>query len=407
MPENETIVSASPTQDTSAIVTEAQDTQPQFNMDEYVRSNMEQRFNPKSIENNEQQQDNNGQSNVVAPQPVLIPIDTFKEYGFESQDSIVEAIKEYKTLKSAPLPQPEPIKFENEESEKLFRAWQGGKKDEVYNYLAEQKKLEQYASADVDEKTADDILKLDMQVKYKKADVNLSTEDINRLFNRQYNIPKEPIQSDLEDDTEFATRKTAWQEQVNDIVAQKILDAKIAKPNIIAAKANLKFPELNNTADEGYIQYQENLKLGEQIEAEDKEAYKLFAPKSIEVKTNYIDEKNGVKVDFRYEPDTESFNQAKEMASDVNLLFKSFIGQDGKPDREAFLEFIYYGKNIQKVITEAIKQAKTETIISKLPDNTQGSFNRQPAQSQQVSQFDEQMRQAFALWPGQQKSRVS
>lgn len=405
MPENETIVSASPTQDTSSIATEVQDTQPQFNMDEYVRSNMEQRFNPKPIENNEQQQDNNGQQNVVTPPPVLIPIDTFKEYGFESQDSIVEAIKEYKTLKSAPPPQPEPIKFENEESEKLFRAWQGGKKDEVYNYLAEQKRLEQYASADVSEQTADDILKLEMQVKYK--DLNLSPEEINYKFNKQYGIPKEPIKGDLEDDADYDERRATWQEHVNDIKMQKIIDAKIAKPNIVAAKANLKFPELNNTADEGYIQYQENLKLGEQIEAEDKEAYKLFSPKSIEAKTNYIDEKNGVKVDFQYEPDTESFNQAKEMASDVNLLFKSFIGQDGKPDRKAFLEFIYYGKNIQKVVTEAIKQAKTETIIAKLPDNTQGSFNRQPAQSQQVSQFDEHMRQAFALWPGQQASRVS
>lgn len=406
MPENETVVSVSPTQDN--VDTNVAQPSPQVNMDEYIRSNMEQRFGNGASENNQQQnQDgNNGQqAAVIAPEPVLIPLDRFKEYGYENPDSIVEAIKEYNTLKSTPQPQPEPIKFENEESEKLFRAWQGGKKDEVYNYLAEQKRLEQYASADVSEQTADEILKLEMQVKYK--DLNLSPEEINYKFNKQYSIPKEPIKGYLEDDAEYDMRRAAWQEQVNDIKMQKIIDAKIAKPNIVAAKANLKFPELNNTVDEGYTQYQENLKLGEQIEAEDREAYKIFSPEHIETKANYIDEKNGVKVDFQFKPDVEGFNQAKEMASDVNLLFKSFIGQDGKPDRKAFLEFIYYGKNMQKVVMEAIKQAKTETIIAKLPDNTQGSFNRQPAQSQQVSQFDEQMQRAFVLWPGQQASRVS
>lgn len=407
MPENETIVSASPTQDTSVIATEAQETQQQFNMEEYVRSNMEQRFNPQPIENNEQQsqeQNNAAQADNIAQTPVLIPIDTFKEYGFESQDSIVEAIKEYKALKSAP-PQPEPFKFENEKSEKLFRAWQAGKEDEVFNILAEEKKLEALANAEVDEKTADEILKLDMQVKYK--DLNLTQAEIDYKFNKQYGIPKAPVQGDLEDDTDFELRKSAWQEQVNDITMSKIIDAKLAKPTLAAAKTNIKFPELNNTADEGYLEYQKNLKLGEEIEAEDREAYKAFSPESIEFKSNYIDEKNGVKVDFKFRPDDASFSEAKEMASDVNKLFQSFIGKDGKPNRQEFLEFVYYGKNRHRVVAEAVKQAKTETIISKLPDNTQGSFSRQPAQSQQVSQFDEQMRQAFALWPGQQASRVS
>ncbi len=332
---------------------------------------------------------------IVSAEPVLIPFDPFKEkFGYNTAEDAIAEIEQLRAYKATP--QLEPFKFENEESEKLFRAWQEGRKDEVYNYLAEQKRLEQYASAEVDEKTADDILKLDMQVKYKKADVNLSAEDINRLFNRQYNIPKEPIQGDLEDDTEFATKKADWQEQVNDIVAQKILDAKIAKPNIVAAKVNLKFPELNNTVDNDYIEYQKNLKLGEEIEAEDREAYKSFTPKSIETRAKFIDETNGIDFEFQYEPDAEGFKEAVAMASDINAWFKSFIGQDGKPNRQEFLDAVYFSKNKQKVIMEAIKQGSNARMKAQLPDNTTGGLVRQMAQGQEPNELDLLMQRATA-----------
>jgi len=401
----ETDVNVSPTQEVSEINAEQQ--QPQFNMDEYVRRNMEQRFGNGAADNNQQQNqdDNNGQqAEVIVPKPVLIPLDSFKEFGYENQDAIIGGLREYQTLKAAP-PKVEPIKFENEESEKLFRAWQSGKKDEVYNYLAEQKRLEQYASAEVDEKTADEILKLGMQVKYK--DLNLTQAEIDYKFNKQYGIPKEPVQALAETDDDFSERKSAWDAQVNDIKMNKIIDAKLEKPTLTAAKTNLKFPELNNTADDGYIEYQKNLKLGEEIEAEDREAYKIFSPDSIETKANYIDEKNGVKVNFQYKPDAESFKKSVEMASNIDSFFKHFVGQDGKPDRKRFLEAVDVMLNKERYILEAIKQAKTETIIAKLPDNTQGSFNRQAPQTQQGSPLDEQMKKAFALWPGQQASRVS
>ncbi len=403
MPDNETIVSTSPTQE---VIPQTQDnSQTIVDVKSFIEEGMRHNGLIPASADNQQAQGATTLQDAPKPEPVLIPIDTFKEFGYDNQERIINDLREYQTLKTAP-PKVEPIKFENEESEKLFRAWQGGKKDEVYNYLAEQKKLEQYASADVDEHTANEILKLEMQVKYK--DLNLSPQEIDYKFNKQYGTPKEPIQFVGEDDDEFGIRKTAWQEQVDDIKMQKVIDAKIAKPNIVAAKANLKFPELNNTADNGYIEYQENLKLGEQIEAEDREAYKIFTPKSIETRAKFIDEANGIDFEFQYEPDSESFNKAVDMASDINKFFRHFIGQDGKPDRQRFLKAVDSMLNEDKRILEAIKQGKNAAIKAKLPDNTTGGLVKQFGGNgnTEPSEFDKNMQMALGAWQPRTQNRV-
>lgn len=394
MPETDVIVS--PTQD---VIQQTQDTQ-QVDVKSFIEEGM--RHNG-LIPPTPQQ----GAADIVqdAPkiEPVLIPLDTFKEFGFENQDAIIGGLKEYQALKAAP-PKVEPIKFENEESEKLFRAWTSGKKDEVYNYLAEQKRLEQYASADVDENTANDILKLEMQVKYK--DLNLTQAEIDYKFNKQYSIPKPPVQGQLEDETDFQQRQQAWEDQANDIKMQKIIDAKIAKPTLTAAKANLKFPELNNTVDDGYLEYQKNLKLGEEIEAEDREAYKTFTPKSIETRVKYIDEANGINSEFQYEPDSDGFKKAVEYSQNVDLFFRHFIGQDGKPNRQMFLDAMYTVLNKEKIITEAFRQGSTARMKAILPDNTTGGLVKQfPATGAEPSEFEKNMQRALGAW--QPKSRVS
>jgi len=66
---------------------------------------------------------------------------TFTEkYGWQSPDDAVKEIEELRALKSTQTV--EAIKYENEQSEKLAKALQQGKFDEVYGYLDEQRRLE-------------------------------------------------------------------------------------------------------------------------------------------------------------------------------------------------------------------------------------------------------------------------
>ena len=149
--------------------------------------------------------------------------------GFDSWEDAKTQIEGWKQKAAAP----EPFKFENEASEKLAKAFLSGKTDEVYQYLDEQRKLDKYLSADVTEDLADEIIKMGLKVSHK----DLSDAEINFKFNKQYGLPKEPVELASESAEDFEERHNAWKEQVADIKMSKIIDAKLARPQLETAKS--------------------------------------------------------------------------------------------------------------------------------------------------------------------------
>src|SRR5690349_21236433 len=101
--------------------------------------------------------------------------------------------EEYKKLKEA-AQTPAEIKFANEQSKHLHELIREGKGKEVRQFLETQEKLETYSSVEVNKDTAADIIKLGMQLKYK----DLTPKEIDYKYNKQFSIPKEPVQSTTE-----------------------------------------------------------------------------------------------------------------------------------------------------------------------------------------------------------------
>src|SRR5690606_7235792 len=90
----------------------------------------------------------------------------FKEkFGYQSVEDALKEIEELRNLKEKP-PVVD-VEFENEQSEKLFKALREGKMNEVYQVLEQQQKLERLTSAEINKENADEIIKLGMQIKYK------------------------------------------------------------------------------------------------------------------------------------------------------------------------------------------------------------------------------------------------
>ena len=77
-----------------------------------------------------------------------------------------------------------------------------------------------------------------MQLKYK----DLTADEINYKFNKQYGIPPKPVQGSDEMDEDFQTREQAWQAIQQDKMMELLIDAKLAKPELESAKAGIKFP---------------------------------------------------------------------------------------------------------------------------------------------------------------------
>jgi len=329
----------------------------------------------------------NAAPEVVAPIP--FSFDVLKEkFGYEKPEDALTEIEQLRALKAAPPTAP--LTFENEESEKLFKAWQGGKQDEVYKYLAEKNKLESLASQEVSRETAADIIKLGMQLKYK----DLTPQEIDYKFNKEFALPKQPIQTVSEDDTDFEARMEEWKERVADIEMNKIISAKLAKPELESSKQKLVLPTLPESIDEGYNQYLKMLEENAKINDSVKEAYKSFTPEQAETKIKFIDEANKIDFEASYKPDSESLAKAIEIVSDQDKFYKAFFNSDGTPNREAFLDAILWRLDKNKIATEFIKQGSNARIKAQLPNNDEGGLIRQMPNTQQLSDLDKQMQQA-------------
>lgn len=336
---------------------------------------------------------------AVETPPFEFKFDTFKEkYGYEKPEDVLTEIETLRAFKATPPPPPvEPFKFETPESEKLFKAWQAGKEDEVYNYLAEKRQLETLTAQEVTEHNADQLIKLGMQVKFK--DLGLSPAEIDHKFNKQYTLPKAPVQDlNNESDEEFEIRRQNHQSQVSEIMMDKMIEAKIAKKELEAAKPKLVLPTIEETVDENYAQYLKALEDGQKINQEAIEAYNKFTAKDAEVRIPFIDEANKISFELQYEPDAETIEEAKAIAKDFNLFWGKFTNQDGTPDRKKFLSRIAIAINPEKAFLEAMKQSKNATLKSIIPDNNQdqGIIRHLPGE-QGLSELDKMMKQAGVL----------
>ena len=319
------------------------------------------------------------------------PFGLFKEkYGWETPEVAIQDIDRLRAFEAQPRT-PE-FTVPDDDSAAILRALSKGDKKQVWQALDREIRLENLLSTDVNKDSAVDIVKMGMALKYK----DLTPDEINYKFNKQFSIPPKPTQTIEEDDIEYQQRLSVWQEQANDKQMELMIEAKLAKPELQNAKGKLEIPDIETPVDEGYIQYQKMLEQSTQQDAETKAAYQKLTPKAIETKLNFKDEANKIAFEFQYEPDPEGFKKAVEIASNSDLFWQTFTNPDGTPNREKFLDAIYFANNKEKYLLAALNQSKNATIKASLPDNSQGGLVRQIPQSQEPNELDKYMRAALA-----------
>jgi hypothetical protein len=331
-----------------------------------------------------------GAATVVADSTVNDPFGIFKEkFGYETPEAAVKEIEELRAFKA----QPRALEFQvpDDESGAMARAIAAGKKEEVWKILDHDLKIDRLISAEVTKDNAAEVVKMGMALKYK----DLTPDEINYRFNKQFAIPPEPKQLSEEEDIDYQQRVDAWKEQAMDKQMELMIEAKLAKPEISNAKGKYVFPEIETPVDEGYLQYKQMLEENAKADQETKEAYKALTPKSVETKIHFKDEANKIGFEFQFEPDAEGFAKAAQTASNADLFWKEFINPDGSPNRTKFLDAIYYAQNKEKILMSALNQAKNATIKASLPDNTQEGLVRQMPQSQEPNELDRNMQLAL------------
>jgi hypothetical protein len=323
------------------------------------------------------------------------PFGLFKEkFGYESPEAAIAEIEALRAFRASP-PAAE-LKFENDQSKLIAEALQAGKFQEVYQVLDQQMRIDRLAGAEMNLDTAAEIVKYGMQLKYK----DLTTAEINYKFNKQFALPAKPGMMPAEDQEEYNQRVTAWEQMVEDRKMDLMIEAKQLRPELVAAKTKLVFPTIARPQDTELQEWQKTVQENDRLAAETTQAYKAFTPKTLETKINFKDEPNKIDFDYTHEPDAQGFAQTLEMVSDIEKFWKHFIGSDGTPNRKEFAQAIYFALNRDKVLLDAMSQAKTAAIKAMLPDNNTGGLVRTMPTTQEPNLLDKYMRESLKGYGG-------
>lgn len=335
------------------------------------------------------------QPTTDTPQPTLTdipaatienPFETIKsKFNYQTAEDAIKEIEELRALKN------NPIKYENAESERLHKAIIAGKekRQEALAILNRQDKIEKLIETEVNKDSAADIVKMGMQLKYQ----DLTPEEINYRFNKQFALPPKPIQTDIEDDTEYQNRVTTWQEQVNDKTMELMIEAKLAKPEIANANTKLELPNIENPLEQEYLKWKKDMEEVDKLDAAAKTDYQNYKPEALLTKIDFNDEANKIAFQYQFTPDEKSFNEAIELVSDFDKFWGLFQNSDGSPNRSKFINFVYKGLNADNMVKEGIKQGSNARFKAQLPDNSNNLVRHMP-QTFEQSDLDKQMEQA-------------
>jgi hypothetical protein len=317
--------------------------------------------------------------------------------GFDTWDDAKKQFEELKTLKETASTKEE-IKFANEQSKKLFDLLKEGKEDDVYAVLAEKKKLDKLIAADVNEKTAPEIIKAALQQKYK----GLSDDLIDYKFNKQFGTPKEPVQRVSETDDEFEERQAAWKEDVAKLKNELLFEAQTLKPELEKLKSELVLPDIQPKESQTQQPTQEELDNYAKV----KDAYFKSADAVIkelnELSITVKDEDVDVPLSYAYSVEEKKLvaSQMQELAEkDFNVTYifdKRWSNKDGSINTTQIakdLALLNSGdKAIQKLSNDAASKIKLKYIQEKtniqLNGNSSGTFSPQNGKSEEEKMYE-------------------
>lgn len=339
---------------------------------------------------------------VTQPGKVIEKLPEFDEanyikekWGFDSPDVAKETIQKWRTAEAQPKAEtkPEPIKFANPESEKLFNLIQEGNVKEAMRIYQKQEEIEA-----AEKMPAIEAIKLDL--KNKKQ--HYSNEDIQDIVDEKYAIPTKPVQGNEELDSEFQERMNAYDMSVAKVNRRIERDGKEAVSELQKQKIDLILPDINGSVAKNQellhqqeeLQKQNALAKANYLTALDKD-YSNFTG----FKTVYKDK--DVEIPIEYKPTEQELKDLKNTFTngfDADDFFASrWIKTDGDKvvghNIAQQMEDYYLLTNKQKVFDKISSDAHAKALDEFMKGEKRMKFNEgysdriaQPSVNQKVEE---------------------
>ena len=279
-----------------------------------------------------------------------------EKFGF---DSVEQAEQEFKRVKDFKEPE---FSFKDDISKTLFDAIREGKSDEIYDILNQQKKLEKLTNAELNPSLAVDIIKTNIQNKYK----DLTSDEVDLLFYESYYTPQKPEQGYDETDEEYGTKLKTWQSQIDYVDKKMIIDAKVIRPELAKLKSELKLPDIYGL-EQQEAQSREEFAVAQQARSVyertlDSEV-QSFSGFSVSVKDEEVD----IPISFNVAEDERLAmkNTLSDFDSDTYFGDRWFT-EDGKPKVQQIMADKYLLENRDKILQKVANEAASQRLLAHL-----------------------------------------
>lgn len=313
------------------------------------------------------------------------------KYGWESPADGLKELEELRSFKA------KPFDFTNDDSRKAFEYLKEGKEDDLYKILDQKRKVNKLLSAEtIDENIADQIIKMGMQTRYK----DLTTEEIEYKFKKQFSIPPKPAQANTDTDEEYAQKVSDWEAAVSDIRMEKIIEAKVARPELEKLKMELVLPDIPRVNPESQPPSQESLaemqKVRDNFLAKLNSGYTTFKGYETKVK----DESGEIPVAFVV-PDEEKVAQRLKVENlELDTYFnKRWFDENNNPNVEKIMADLYLLENPEKVFQGIANNAANQKLVQYIKQTSNINVTAAPTGTMQSSTAQDDInRQIEYIW---------
>jgi hypothetical protein len=302
-----------------------------------------------------------------------------KNAGFKSIDEIKAAREELEQLRNK---KPE-IKYGIPDD----------KQEEYYNILDKKIKLERAEKLDpTNTVNASQIVRTALQY----ANPDLTTDEIDYLYDKKYSVPDKPKKVDFTDDDEFNAATATWEKQSNIAQKELVIDAKMAKPRLAEYKKNISLPDIPVPQNQPS---QEELQAAEQA----RQAYfdsiepglKAFSGYN----TTFKDGDADVPLNYAISDDEKKALDATLRNFDIIPYFQNrWLDKEGKFKTDQIASDLYLLENPGKVLTKMVNEAanQKEKAIRKTTANINvNGSGKTNISTQQPNPLDKQVEYLF------------
>lgn len=326
---------------------------------------------------------------VDTPADEVLDEDVFMQRMFGMDGAAAK--KEWDELRQFKANQPQPVES---------RPWNeliNEHEDKFYSYLDQKRRLdrlEKYENPDTNQ--AAEIIKANLQFK----NGNLSSDEVNFLFDETYNKPSRPVKSFEEEDAEYEGRVKEWEQQVQRIERKMIIDAKLAQPEFSKYKSQISPPDIPQvTMSARNEPTPEELAEAQQRQVTYSQSLDNSLKSLNDFKTTYKDKEVEIPLSFEISNEQRANvkNIAESLYSKWDYLINRWSNSDGSFDTNKIINDIarleYGDSAMQKFVNEAGAQRLVHE--KKIKNNI--NIN-QPNQAQLVNEKSYEQLQVETIW---------